>query len=49
LNEHAYRHPPYKEGGDYVSMMLMTYPEAITEDGVARFCRLYHPVIFEFT
>ncbi|MDR1380159.1 MAG: GNAT family N-acetyltransferase [Tannerella sp.] len=48
LNGHAYRHPPYKKGGDYVSLMLMTYPAAITEDEAARFCRQYHPVIHEF-
>jgi ribosomal protein S18 acetylase RimI-like enzyme len=49
LNGHAYRHPPYRKGCDYVSLMLMTYPKAITGDDAARFCRLYHPVIYEFT
>jgi ribosomal protein S18 acetylase RimI-like enzyme len=45
LNGHTYRHPPYRKGGEYVSLLLMTYPGAITEDEAARFCRLYHPVI----
>jgi ribosomal protein S18 acetylase RimI-like enzyme len=49
LNGHAYRQPPYRKGGDYVPLMLMTYPEAISGDAAARFCRLYHPVIYEFT
>jgi ribosomal protein S18 acetylase RimI-like enzyme len=46
LNGHAYRQPPYKKGGDGVPLMLMTYPDAITGEEAARFCRLYHPVIF---
>jgi ribosomal protein S18 acetylase RimI-like enzyme len=48
LNEHAYKHPPYKKGGEYVSLMLMTYPEAIAEKDVKRFCEEYHPVIHRF-
>jgi ribosomal protein S18 acetylase RimI-like enzyme len=48
LNEHAYKHPPYKKRGEYVSLMLMTYPEAITRKEVRRFCEEYHPVIHRF-
>jgi GAF domain-containing protein len=48
LNEHAYRHPPYKKGGEYVSLMLMTYPEAISEEECRDFCEKYHPVIHKF-
>ncbi|MDR0395042.1 MAG: GNAT family N-acetyltransferase [Tannerella sp.] len=48
LNEHAYKHPPYKKGGEYVSLMLMTYPVAITEKENKHFCETYHPVIHEF-
>lgn len=46
LNGHEYRQPPYKKGGDYVPLMLMTYPGAITGEEAARFCTLYHPVIY---
>ncbi|MDR1524085.1 MAG: GNAT family N-acetyltransferase [Tannerella sp.] len=46
LNGHAYRQPPYKKGGNYVPLLLMTYPEAISGEEATRFCRLYHPVIF---
>ncbi|MDR2913662.1 MAG: GNAT family N-acetyltransferase [Tannerella sp.] len=48
LNKHLYKHPPYKKGGEYVSLMLMTYPDAITEKEARRFCEKYHPVIHEF-
>jgi ribosomal protein S18 acetylase RimI-like enzyme len=46
LNEHIiYKHPPYRKGGEYVSLMLMTCPDAITEKEAGRFCEEYHPVI----
>lgn len=48
LNEHPYKHPPYKKGGDYVSLMLMTYPKTITEAEAGYFCKKYHPAIHEF-
>lgn len=48
LNEHIYKHPPYKKGGEYVSLMLMTYPKAITEKEAKAFCEKYHPVIHRF-
>lgn len=47
LNGCEYRHPPYKRGGEYVSLALMTYPRAITVGEAERFCGRYHPVIFE--
>lgn len=46
LNEHEYTHPPYKRCGAAVSLMLMTWPEAITPGDAARFSAEYHPVIF---
>ncbi|MDR2888057.1 MAG: GNAT family N-acetyltransferase [Bacteroidales bacterium] len=48
LNQHEYSHPPYKKGGNYVSLALMTYPHAISNDDANRFCRECHPVIHEF-
>jgi GNAT superfamily N-acetyltransferase len=48
LNGHDYLQPPYKKGGEYLSLMLMTYPGAMTADEAAHFCRLYHPVIHGF-
>lgn len=48
LNKHAYQHPPYKKGGQYISFMLMTYPKAITAKAASRFCEKCHPVIHAF-
>lgn len=48
LNEQAYSHPPYKKGGDYVPLMLMTCPNAIKENELRRFLDKHHPVIHEF-
>lgn len=48
LNEYPYSHPPYKKGGEYVPLMLMTCPNAITENELQRFLELYHPVIHAF-
>lgn len=48
LSEHEYKHPPYKKGGEYVSLMLMTYPDSITEKKARLFCEKYHPIIHEF-
>ncbi|MDR2911369.1 MAG: GNAT family N-acetyltransferase [Bacteroidales bacterium] len=49
LNEHKYSHPPYKKGGQYVSLMLMTCPDAITGEQLKRFLKQHHPVIHELT
>ncbi|MDR2927071.1 MAG: GNAT family N-acetyltransferase [Cytophagaceae bacterium] len=48
LNTHPYKHPPYKKGGEYVSLMLMTYPQAITNEELTRFIEEYHPIIHRF-
>lgn len=48
LNKHTYQHPPYKKGGQYVSLMLMTYPKAITAKEARHFCEKHHPIIHEF-
>jgi ribosomal protein S18 acetylase RimI-like enzyme len=48
LNKHTYQHPPYKTGGDCVSLILMTYPEAISEKEVNCFCEVYHPIIHKY-
>lgn len=48
LNDRPYTHPPYKKGGKPVSLMLMTYPTAITNESLNRFLGEHHPVIHEF-
>jgi ribosomal protein S18 acetylase RimI-like enzyme len=47
LNEYPYTHPPYKNGGEDVPLMLMSRPDAITENDLARFREKRHPVIYE--
>ena len=48
LNEHDYKQPPYKKGGKFVPLMLMTFPEAITKKEAERFCEKYHPIIYKY-
>lgn len=48
LNSQNYKHPPYKKGGEYVPLMLMTYPGAITENMLNYFLKECHPFIHEF-
>ncbi|MDR2935749.1 MAG: GNAT family N-acetyltransferase [Rikenellaceae bacterium] len=47
LNEYPYSHPPYKTGGEYVPLMLMTWPDALTKSNLKRFLEKHHPVIHE--
>lgn len=47
LNDCEYLHPPYKRGGDPVSLALMTYPAAITNDEAECFRERRHPIIFK--
>lgn len=44
-NGQPYSHPPYRKGGDYVPLMLMTRPGPLTKEGLARFLGEHHPVI----
>lgn len=48
LNTQPYKHPPYKKGGEYVSLMLMTYPDAIKEEELNEFTGKHHLIIHEY-
>lgn len=48
LNEYPYTHPPYKKGGNRVSLLLMTHPDAITGNELKYFLEQCHPVIHQF-
>lgn len=46
LNAHTYAHPPYDVKGDeYLSLLVMTYPNAISADELERFKRVNFPII----
>ena len=47
-NDYPYQQPPYKKGGSFIPMALMTCPDAITKNEVNLFCEKYHPVIYKF-
>jgi len=49
LNEHAYTQPPYEKNSQPVPLLVMTYPEAITESDIRFFCRQYHPIITDYS
>lgn len=49
LNPHSYMQPPYTEGSRPVPLLLMTYPTTVTETAVSDFCRVYHPVLTDYT
>lgn len=48
LNEYPYKHPPYKKGGNYVPLMLMTYPNTIKNEELNIFLEKCHPIIHKF-
>lgn len=48
LNSQSYSHPPYKKGGAYVPLMLMTHLKMITDEELTRFVDVYHPIIHRF-
>ena len=45
LNAYDYAHPPYLEGGDFVELLLMSYPDKLREDELQTFKTKGHPVI----
>ena len=51
VNEYKYEQPPHTKYGEYVPLMLMTYPDIIFKDGVELFCRQYrdHASLYSYT
>ena len=41
VNEYEYKQPPYKKCGDYVPLMLMTYPDVISKEDIEFFCQQF--------
>jgi Acetyltransferases len=50
LNEYKYEQPPHTKHGDYVPLMLMTYPDAVSQEDVKLFCQQYceHASIYHY-
>ncbi len=46
LNHHYYEQPAYREGGQPLHLLLMSYPLGISDEEVAHFIKDYHPIIF---
>ena len=41
INEYEYKQPPFKKFGEYVPLILMTHPDAISKENVRLFCQQY--------
>ena len=41
INEYEYKQPPHKKHGNYVPLILMTYPNTIPKDDIRSFCQQY--------
>lgn len=47
LNQHYYEIPPLEEGQTPLQLLLMSYPNFISEKDVELFVKKYHPIIFK--
>ena len=47
LNQHYYEIPPIKEDQSPLQLLLMSYPNLISEKDVALFVEVNHPIIFK--
>jgi len=47
LNQHHYEIPPLKADQSPLQLLLMSYPNIISEKDVDQFVKKYHPVIFK--
>lgn len=47
LNQHHYEIPPLEEEDSALQLLLMSYPNTISEKEVVRFVKNCHPIIFE--
>ena len=48
LNDHPYLQPAYERSTAPVSLLVMTYPEAISEPDIRYFCREYQPMLTDY-
>ena len=49
LNPHPYVQPAYEKSTSPVPLLVMTYPEAITEPDMHYFCREYQPALTDYS
>ena len=49
LNLHPYVQPAYEKSTSPVPLLVMTYPEAITEPDMRYFCREYQPALTDYS
>jgi len=50
VNEYEYKQPPYKKSGNYVPLILMTYPNVISKGNIELFCQQYteHASVYNY-
>ena len=50
VNEYEYKQPPYKKCGNYVPLILMTYPNVISKGEVKLFCQQFceHASVYSY-
>lgn len=46
LNNHVYQQPPYHQGQQPLTLLLMSHPAAISAETVAHFVNKRHPLIY---
>lgn len=49
LNDHYYQQPPYHPGQQPLTLLIMTYPAAISAETVAHFVANRHPLIYRLS
>lgn len=47
LNPHNYEIPPMEEGGEALELLIMSFPNEISQGEVDNFSQQYHPILFE--
>jgi Acetyltransferases len=50
VNEYEYKQPPHKKSGNYVPLILMTYPNVISKENIELFCQQYseHASVYNY-
>ena len=47
LNQYNYELPTFESGQKPLRLLLMTYPDVISQEDVDQFVKKYHPIIFK--
>ena len=50
INEYEYKQPPFKKHGNYVPLLLMTYPTILSKEDIQFFCQQYseHASVYNY-